>query len=72
MLIDSANNTHAANSASRADPAVSIAKNTAPIDATPAALPICVVVPYIPEPAPALEGFTVESTALDNGAITSP
>jgi hypothetical protein len=29
-------------------------------------------VPYMPEPAPALAGFTVESTALDNGAITSP
>ena len=30
---------------------------------------------YAPEPlprAPALAGFTVESTALDNGAITSP
>ncbi len=26
----------------------------------------------MPEPAPALTGFTVESTALDSGAITSP
>ena len=31
-----------------------------------------VVVPYMPEPAPALAGFTVESNALDNGAITRP
>jgi len=47
-------------------------KKVAPIAATPAALAICVVVPYIPAPEPALAGFTLESTALDNGAITSP
>ena len=70
--IDSANSADATNSASRAERAASIAKNTAPIAATPAALAICVVVPYIPAPEPALAGFTVESTALDNGAITSP
>jgi pyridine nucleotide-disulfide oxidoreductase len=46
------------NSASRADETASIAKNTAPITAMPAALPICVVVPYIPAPEPALAGFT--------------
>jgi NAD(P) transhydrogenase len=28
-------------------------------------------VPYIPAPEPALAGFTVDSTALDNGAIFS-
>ena len=56
----------------RADCSASIAKNTAPIAATPAALAICAVVPYMPEPEPALAGFTVESTALDSGAITSP
>ena len=70
--IDSANSADAASSAIRADCAASTAKNTAPIAATPAALAICAVVPYIPAPEPALAGFTVESTALDNGAITSP
>src|SRR5882757_1760610 len=72
IIIDSENNAHAANSARRTDCAASMAKNTAPMAATPAALAICCVVPYMPEPAPALAGFTVESTALDNGAITSP
>ena len=72
VTIDSANSAVAANSASRADCAASIEKNTAPIAATPAALAICAVVPYIPAPEPALAGFTVESTAPDNGAITSP
>jgi hypothetical protein len=43
-----------------------------PIAATLAALAICAVVPYIPAPEPALAGFTVQSTALDSGAITSP
>src|SRR3954464_6258811 len=70
--IDNANSAIAANSASRAEFAASIAKNTAPIAATPAALAICAVVPYIPAPEPALAGCTVESTAPDNGAITSP
>jgi hypothetical protein len=55
--IDSANSAEDSNSASRADRA---------------ALAICAVVPYIPAPEPALAGLTVESTALDNGAITSP
>src|SRR6185312_11243234 len=59
-IIDSANNAAAADSARRADPLASIAKNTAPIAATPAALAICAVVPYMPEPAPALA--TVAST----------
>jgi FkbM family methyltransferase len=45
-------------------------KNTVPIAATPAALAICAVVPYMPAPAPALTGFTVASTALDSGAIS--
>jgi hypothetical protein len=36
--------------------------------ATPVALAICAVVPYIPEPEPALADFTVESTTLNNGA----
>src|SRR5882757_2795089 len=71
-IIESANSADAATNAKRADPAATIAKNMAPIAATPAALAICAVVPYMPEPAPALPGFTVESTALDNGAITSP
>src|ERR1700749_4713735 len=70
--IESANSAVAANSAGRADCAASIEKNIAPIAATPAALAICAVVPYIPAPEPALAGFTVESTALDNGAITRP
>jgi hypothetical protein len=70
--IDVANSADDIKSANRADRAASVAKNTAPIAATPAALAIWVVVPYIPAPEPALAGFTVESTALDNGAITSP
>ena len=60
------------NSAGLAAYAASTAKNTAPIAATPEALAICAVVPYIPEAEPALTGFTVESTALDSGAITRP
>ena len=72
VTIDSTHSAVAANSASCADCAASIEKNTAPIAATPAALAICAVVPYIPAPEPALAGFTVESTAPDNGAITSP
>src|ERR1700733_12069552 len=72
MAIDSANSANDANSASRADSAACVAKNTAPIAATPAALAICAVVPYIPAPDPALAGFTVNNTALDNGAIASP
>jgi hypothetical protein len=72
VRIDSANSANAANNAGRADQTVSMAKKTAPIAATPAALAIWAVVPYIPAPEPALTGFTVESTALDNGAITSP
>jgi hypothetical protein len=71
-MIENANSADAATNADLADPAASIAKYTAPIAATPAALAICAVVPYMPEPAPALAGFTVESTALDKGAITSP
>jgi hypothetical protein len=70
--IDSINNASEASSATRADWAAAIAKKAAPIAATPAALAICDVVPYIPAPEPALAGLTVESTALDNGAITSP
>src|SRR5580698_3334232 len=66
------NNTSDASIATRAEPAAAIAKKTAPIAATPAALAICDVVPYIPAPEPALAGLTVDSTALDNGAITSP
>jgi hypothetical protein len=68
-MIESANSADAAKSASCAEYAASIAKNTAPIAATPAALAICAVVPYMPDPEPALAGFTVESTALDKGAI---
>ncbi len=37
----------------------------------PPALAICAVVPYVPAPEPALAGFTVDNTALDNGAIFS-
>ena len=44
----------------------------APITATPAALAIRAVVPVIPDPEPALAGFTVQSTALDQDAITRP
>src|SRR6202161_1219103 len=70
--IDSANNATAANNARCAEKIASTVKYTAPIAATPAALAICAVVPYIPAPEPALSGFTVESTTLDSGAITSP
>jgi len=72
MAIESANSVNDTNSASRAEKTASVAKNIAPIAATPAALATCEVVPYIPAPDPALAGFTVESTAPDNGAITSP
>jgi pyruvate/2-oxoglutarate dehydrogenase complex dihydrolipoamide dehydrogenase (E3) component len=34
-------------------------------------LAICAVVPYVPAPEPALAGFAVDNTALDNGAIFS-
>jgi hypothetical protein len=41
MMIESANGPKAAKSASRAELAASIAKNSAPIAATPTALAIC-------------------------------
>jgi hypothetical protein len=44
-IIDSANSADAASNASRLDWFDSIAKNTAPIAATPAAFAICAVVP---------------------------
>jgi hypothetical protein len=66
--IDGSNSANDANSASRAEKAASIAKNAAPIAATPAALAICAVVPYISAPESALVGFTVESTVLDTSA----
>jgi len=69
-IIESVNTANAAKSASSAELAASIAKNAAPFAATPAALAICAVVPYMPDAEPALAGFTVESTALDNDAIT--
>jgi hypothetical protein len=70
--IDSTNNASEASSAARADWAAATAKKAAPIAATPAALAIYEVVPYIPAPEPALAGLTVDSTALDSSAITSP
>jgi hypothetical protein len=47
-------------------------KNAAPIAAICAALAIWAAVPYMPEPEPALAGFTLKSTVPDSGAITSP
>ena len=72
MAIDAANSANDANSAICAENAACVAKNTAPITATPAAFAICAAVPYIPAPDPALAGFTVDNTALDSGAIAKP
>jgi hypothetical protein len=63
VAIDSANSANAANRAETADLIASMEKNTAPIAATPAALAICDVVPYIPAPEPALAGFTTTATS---------
>src|ERR1700724_3620528 len=71
VRMDSANSANDANSAGRTDKAASTVK-AAPIAATPAALAICWVVPYMPEPEPALAGFTVDRTTPDKGAITKP
>src|SRR5262249_44801611 len=72
VIIENAKVISAANNACCAVCIDSTAKNTAPMPATPAALAICAVVPYIPEPAPAEAGFTLASTTLDSGAITNP
>ena len=72
IMINAANKASEIKNAARDECADSAAKYTAPIAATPAALPICTVVPYMPDAEPAAAGLTVESTALDNGAMTRP
>src|ERR1700741_417057 len=72
VMIENAKMISAANNACCGAPIDSTAKNTAPTAPRPAALAICAVVPYIPEPAPAEAGLTLASTKLGSGAITNP
>lgn len=60
IVINAANAASETKKPARADCNASTAKNAAPIAATPAAFPICAVVPYMPDAEPAATGFTVE------------
>src|SRR3954453_2918668 len=72
IMINVANSASETRNPARADCTASTAKKTAPIAATPAAFPICAVVPYMPEAEPAGGGFTVDSTAPESAAIPRP